>query len=463
MKNILFEALKRFNETVVQPLGPMISHLQDLPRRTAVLATESAFNHREGPHVASWYQNYYIMDFYALLAMNQIPADIIFDDDIRSGRLADYDNLFLVRCDTLTESVYKEILDYQKAGGKLYADKYLRAPIDGVQTFDFEFGYRRRVNVNAIAEGQLFAGGGDTIAEIMSVVESTEGVTAEQDQMIMEQYAKELGEAVADIEREIKCSSVNVVSNMLKSGGTKYLFLINDKRTYSDRFADCDDCKGILDKLIEQTVEVELLGENRTKYAYDILTGKMLNVNNGKFNVDLDDGGGTIIALADQRVRGVDISLPAKISRGDNANIVVSVLDSGKAHFNGTVAIEFTLIDPNGNRTTEYLSAPSGVSTVSFQPALNDAKGRWVVEAQELFTGKNPVKRPEDGNILSDVELLALGGCPGELSGSISSLILRMIKLDEAERPLASELIDGWMGLFENICGKTFSLEGRVF
>lgn len=81
----------------------------------------------------------------------------------------------------------------------------------------------------------------------------------------------------------------------------------------------------------------------------------------------------------------------------------------------------------------------------------------------ELFTGKNPIKRPKDGDILSDVELIALGACPGELSGSISALISRMIKIDEAERPLASELMDGWMGLFENICGKTFSLEGRVF
>jgi hypothetical protein len=383
-----FEALKRYHEKVVEPFGPMINKLKGTDRKTAVLASESAFGYRDGPAVASWYQNYYVMDFYALLAMNQIPADIIFDEDVRRGKLSEYDDLFLIRCDTLTESVYDAIKDYQRAGGRIYSDKYLRAPFDDIKRFDFEFGYRRRVNVNALTENKLFAGGGDTLDDLMSKVESTEGVTAAQDQKIMESYASELGSELGDVHREIKCSSLNVVSNMLQSGDTSYLFLINDKRTYSDRFGDCEKCKGVLDKFVEHDVEIELVDKG-ARYGYDMIAGEMFELKDGKFSITLDDLGGRIIALSDQKLGGIKIDVPQRSEPGDKVNIAVSVLDDKDNYFDGAVPLSFKLISPDGSESiSDYYAAADGFRSIEFVPAINDAKGVWKIEVAELFTGK---------------------------------------------------------------------------
>jgi len=81
----------------------------------------------------------------------------------------------------------------------------------------------------------------------------------------------------------------------------------------------------------------------------------------------------------------------------------------------------------------------------------------------ELFTGWNPAKRPAGDDVLAPLLLEPLGTCPGHFSGSIATLLNRMLTYDPSSRPLASELMDGWMGLLENVCDQLRNLEGRVF
>lgn len=81
----------------------------------------------------------------------------------------------------------------------------------------------------------------------------------------------------------------------------------------------------------------------------------------------------------------------------------------------------------------------------------------------ELFTGRNPAKRPQGNDLLSPIELEPLGACPGRYAGSIATLLKRMLTLDTVQRPSASQLMDGWLGLFGDVCTETHTLEGRVF
>ena len=81
----------------------------------------------------------------------------------------------------------------------------------------------------------------------------------------------------------------------------------------------------------------------------------------------------------------------------------------------------------------------------------------------ELFTGRNPARRAINSDVLAPVVLDALGDCPGKFSGSIANLINRMLTFDPIKRPAASELLDGWMGLFETVCREVGALEGQVF
>jgi serine/threonine-protein kinase len=81
----------------------------------------------------------------------------------------------------------------------------------------------------------------------------------------------------------------------------------------------------------------------------------------------------------------------------------------------------------------------------------------------ELFTGWNPSKRPAGNDMLAPVELASLGTCPGTFGGAIATLLFRMLAMDPAQRPTASQLMDGWLRLFENVCSQTHDIEGRVF
>lgn len=78
-----------------------------------------------------------------------------------------------------------------------------------------------------------------------------------------------------------------------------------------------------------------------------------------------------------------------------------------------------------------------------------------------LFTGRNPHIAKED--FTAPIELEHLGTIPGEFGASIAGLIRRMLILDPSKRPAASELEDGWQGVFHDSVELARKLEGRVF
>ena len=81
----------------------------------------------------------------------------------------------------------------------------------------------------------------------------------------------------------------------------------------------------------------------------------------------------------------------------------------------------------------------------------------------ELFTGRNPARRPPGDDMLAPVELETLGACPGQFSGAIAALLFRMLTMDPERRPTASQLMDNRLGVFENVCSGTHSIECLVF
>lgn len=78
----------------------------------------------------------------------------------------------------------------------------------------------------------------------------------------------------------------------------------------------------------------------------------------------------------------------------------------------------------------------------------------------ELFTGRNPAKRPDAP--LDPLVLEPVGTIPGGMSGSIATLLNRMLILDPAARPDALSLIDGWQGVFNTAIERAHALEGKV-
>jgi len=371
----------------------MVSQLERTPRRTAVLSSESSRVYGDSPNLLGYYGPYQVYSFYTLLQMAHIPADIVFDETIALDGLDDYDVLVLPECDTLTETVFNTICEFQRRGGQVISDQYLRAPIPGVARFNFDFTYRSRVSANAILESKDYAHWDDRIdVETVDMTER-EGVSAGVDQQAMEAYATELRQALDDrVAREVDCSSPTALLNMLQSGEAKYLFVINDKRTYGERVGEY---RAMLDEAVPQTVTMSLNEWAHEKlYVYDMLERKQIEYrrDNGSytFDVDLPAPGGKIIALLPQAPARIEASVPRRVTaRGGPCRIDVLVRDAEKRLLSGVQPLDVKITDPDGaiSELSDYYAAEAGLLSLDFIPALNDRAGTWSVHVKDLTAG----------------------------------------------------------------------------
>ena len=380
-----WEALKVFSNETVKPYGAMIRKLDRTPRRVAVLSSESSNTYRNSPILMGHYGNLQIYHFYTLLNMAHISADVIFDETILEFGLDDYDVLVLPKCDTLLKTVYDKILAFQERGGLVISDQYLRAPVTDVEKFDFDFTYRKKVSVNAILENKTYADWNDLVGHNIENAEFKEvkGVTAMDDQKIMESYAAKLRKGLeGKVKRQVDCSSPTALLNTLEKGNVKYLFVINDKRVYGERFGKY---KGILEKAVPQTVTITLNDwPYRDLYLYDILEKKVLeykSLSGGHtFDVDLPAPGGKIIMMLPVELASVEIGASAKIAaRGCPYDIQVLLKDTKGGLLPGIQPVKVQIKDPEGNVSglSDYYAAENGILKLDFVPALNDIAGKW--------------------------------------------------------------------------------------
>lgn len=81
----------------------------------------------------------------------------------------------------------------------------------------------------------------------------------------------------------------------------------------------------------------------------------------------------------------------------------------------------------------------------------------------ELFTGRNRCLRPPQDDPLADVELEVMRTIPSNHGGLIAPLLFRMLEMDPAGRPSASDLLGRWLGAFKILAGHSRDLNGTVF
>lgn len=384
-----FDALKRFVDEVVIPYGPMIRELKRSPRKTAVLSSESSDVYSASPRLLGHYGNYQAYCFYSLLNMIHIPADIVFDETIAKYGLDDYSVLVLPKCDTLTKTVYDKILDFQRKGGLVVSDQYLRAEIPGAVKFDFDFTYRNNVSAKALIEKKDYAEKTDNETRKAKLLE-VKGVTADEDRQTMETYAAKLDDFLKSrIAKEVDCSSPTVLLNMLEKDGVKYLFVINDKRTYDERIGEY---KAILEKGISQTAKITL-NTDEELYIYDIIEHKELSCSrtaeNIMFDVNLPAAGGKIIALIPHKPEIIEINLPDILQRSKTYKFDIIIKDKTGSRVSGVQPLKICITDPAGNDSefSDYYAATGGIYSLAFTAGLNDNTGKWQIEIENLMTG----------------------------------------------------------------------------
>lgn len=384
------DAIQELSERVYMPYGPMITRLDTAKRRIAVLSSQASRLYGKSPRTIG-YPNEQIYGFYSVLAMAHLDGDVLFDEHVARGDLKDYDVLVLPKCDVVTKTMHDEILKFAGRGGVLIADQYLGPEFPGVLRFDFDFTYRTKVNADAIASGVTYAEWDDHLNPKTAALANARGVTAEEDQKIMESYARRLKAGLAGkVQPEVDVDTPKALVNVLEKEGTKYLVLVNDCRAYDDRTGKY---KAIMEKLLPQTVTVTLNRWSGPLYAYDLLERKPLVAtplaNGCRFQVELTELGGKIIALYAARPAKPAISVPGAAKRGAKDTIEVIVQDDHGQPLPGLQPLRVTVTDPQGDVTeySGYYCASRGKLSIGLTPALNDRAGPWKVAVEDLTTG----------------------------------------------------------------------------
>jgi len=294
------QAIAGFAEKVLRPYGEFLSRTCQKPRRIAVLDAFASRIYGNSPRPYNHYPNYAIYNFFILLAMAHLDADVIFEETIEKEGLAGYDLLVLPACDTLPEAVYRKILAFAKDGGKVLSDQFLRADIPGAIHMDFDFEYRKRVNANANANNSDYTLKDDTNFRCSWEKKAVQGVPADIDQQIMEEYAARLQKALNGwISPDYDCSSPRVLLNCREYGGIDYLTAVNDHRTWGER---CQKWKSMLEKGLPENAEFSAPCPGSDAVVFELLSQTRIPVSMNadgtcRFSFTLPPAGAAVFAI----------------------------------------------------------------------------------------------------------------------------------------------------------------------
>ena len=391
------ESMRQFSRDVLAPFGPMVRHLDRSPRRAAILDSFSSRLYRVSPRQQGYYDNLQIYSLYCLLLMAHIPTDVLFDETIERYGLDDYEVLFLPVCDTLTESNHRRICEFARRGGTVVVDQHFRADVPGAIRVDHDLTFRNLVRANAIELNWDFMELDDLPGHLDTAerkARGTRGVTAREDQNLMERFAEDLRARLDPwTGRYADSTSMDVVLNVLEKGGVKVVFAINDKRDYGERLGQW---QAILEKGVPQTVGLSVADEfpESEPVLYELTTRREINWErrDGRlwFQLDLPPAGGRIVVVSPRRIATVSLDCPETMAPGRTCTVCLRILDEAGAPVPGVQPVRVDLEAPDGSRSeySDYFAAADGTFVFRFTPAVNDPPGRWQLRIRELVTGR---------------------------------------------------------------------------
>lgn len=373
-------ALAAFARDVLHPFGEFMRRTVQSRRDVAVLDSLASRVYGVAPRPYNHYPNYAVYNFYTLLDMAHMPADIVFDETVAESGLDGYDVLVLPVCDTLPETVYRRILAFVERGGVVIADQYLRAEIPGAIRFDFDFEYRKRVNANANCRKCDFTVKDDTNFRSEWDTAPVEGVPADRDQQILEEYTARIRE-VADgfYHRRFDCSSPRILLNSREFGDVCYLVAVNDHRTWGDRVGQW---RSMLEKGLPEEGVFTLRGFECEPEVYELTTHRKLEVTASGdgycFAFTVPPASGAIFAVYPRQKPALRIICP-------QANVLR--VETGFTTGLQPLRVEITMPDGHIHDAGGYVTAECGVWQMAVKAALNEPEGEWAVDVMDLTTG----------------------------------------------------------------------------
>jgi len=364
-----YAAIGETARLLVKPYGPAVLDAQRLRPRVAVLASAVGKWFQPTPKTAG-YPCEATLPYATLLMRNQVPFDVLLDDDIIEGKAKEYALLVLPVSGTVTARMAEQLRAFVAGGGKVIANQPFRLDLPGVALTDFDFSHQQRMS------GTLYP----------------KHVTADQDREIMEGYASKLSELLKGVDRPVSASSPRVLANGLDGGAARYHFLINDDRTSGPRYGKYQ----LRHELgVAQTTKVSVAIDGRPA-LYDALARKAVKYaveqDRAVFDVTMPAARGKLIVALPEEIGGVAVSAPAQARKGAAVTVKIGVAGKGGKPLAASLPLKVKITDSLGRETewTRFSTTRRGAGgecVFSFVPALNDVSGVWTVSVEELVSG----------------------------------------------------------------------------
>lgn len=366
---LLYEDLKRFSEKVLVPYGPTIKNLKRTKNECALLI--SMASQMFGPHSVWDWGTGSANGYYTALQMAHIPTSIVFEESVLNDDLDKYKILFMHNTDFLPQSVYEKILDFRKNGGIVVSGGYFADKIPGAVKFDMDFTKRLNYQYHKIIKGK--------------------GYTADVIGNDMKEKSTKLRDLFIDKVKPYADSDSNeVFLNVLNNGEAKYIFAVNDKRTFGNYVGQFN---AIMEKGLPLKTRLSLQSSKGT--VYDLTASREVKTelkdNTINFDIELEPAGGKIYMLTPEPLANVKIELPKTVKLSEKAKIKISFVNSKDKPIPAAFPLKVQILDSEGKESeySGYYSTKNGIFELNMNIASNDICGKWQIKVDDLASGKS--------------------------------------------------------------------------
>ncbi|MBR4370636.1 MAG: hypothetical protein IKS92_06280, partial [Victivallales bacterium] len=349
--------LSKLVHNVIQPLGPSLLEIPDAKSRVAVL--ESFASQMYAQCGSNGWSNSWEADMHIILQWAGYQPQIIYDETVRKNGLDAYDILVMPNCYVLTQSVYDEIIKFQKRGGIVVADERL-CPAVLPDLLVPAYKRTRKADVDKAALQAMAA-----------------NLRNELDPFFT---------------RDFQTSNMDIVGRMRRFGDTDYLFLINDKRTYGDYVGQYGL---VMEKGLENSGTAWLPGDG---YIYDLVAHKQVPTtpkDGGlSFDVSFGPGEGKLFMRTKTPLDAISINIDGDgtASRGSEVPLTIQVetAQNGPILPKAVVPVKLTILDADGKPAefSGYHAAVNGELKLNLSSPSNEKPGKWTIIAENLADGQ---------------------------------------------------------------------------
>jgi len=371
----LYEQLAELARSVMQPLWPALMRMRR-PRKPCALLL-SAGSQLFGRKTWGGYGNSEAGAWYTALQMAHIPTAVFFEEHILQGDLAHTKVLFLPGIEHLPQSVFDKIAAFAAHGGVVVGDGPLLDRIPGAVRYAPDMTrYMKNTHYQVTRKGADAAG--------------------DKMEADMERHAADMRERFGKLAPVFASSpSDRVFLNALECGEARYLFAVNDRRTFGDYVGK--QHRIVMEQGLPQRTAIRL---NASGVAlYDVLEGRRLparpEAGGVVFDLDLPPAAGKLVAVYPAPIEAVRVRVLERIARKQEAAIEVTVTAAGGKPQCGAQPIRVELCDPTGTlgEISGWYATRNGQLSIPFSPAANDLPGAWNLLAREQSCGRSAAVR----------------------------------------------------------------------